>query len=208
MDNKTICFNNYSFRLFQLMIGITFLLFLTNSTAAQESDSSSTFKKLSITDSIKTDSLKIRKYHSPKKAAIFSMILPGLGQAYNKKYWKIPVVYAAAGGLMYSFQFNQSRYIKYRNAYSDRLNGIPDDYIGKYSNDQLNTLFKYYNRYRDLTVIGFAALYAINIIDASVDAHLFTFDVSDDLSFNIHPTLINTANVNHYTTALSLNIKF
>jgi hypothetical protein len=208
MDNKTICFINYSHRLFQLIIGITFLLFLTNRTTAQVSDSSSTFKKLSITDSIKTDSLKIKKYHSPKKAVVFSMILPGLGQAYNKKYWKIPLVYAAAGGLMYSFQFNQSRYIKYRNAYSDRLKGIPDDYIGKYSNDQLNTLFKYYHRYRDLSVIGFAALYAINIIDASVDAHLFSFNVSDDLSFNIRPTLIKTANVNHYANGLSLNIKF
>jgi hypothetical protein len=152
-----------------------------------------------------------KKYHSPKKAALFSAVLPGAGQVYNKKWWKLPIIYAGAGGLAYSFQFNHSRYVKYRDAYKYRIDddaGTTDPYVGLYSNDDLNTLQKYYHRYRDLTVIGFAALYALNIIDASVDAHLFTFDVSDDLSMNVHPALINTANSNRYTTGLGLTVKF
>ena len=184
------------------------MIFLTAPIKAQTTDTTTVKKSLVSLDSIKIDSVKAKKYHSPKKAALFSMVLPGLGQAYNKKYWKIPVIYAAAGGLAYSFQFNQAHYIKYRNAYRDRLNLVPDPYLGKYSDDDLNNLFKYYHRYRDLTVIGFAALYALNIIDASVDAHLFNFDVSDDLSINVHPALINTTSMNHYTTGISLNIKF
>ncbi|MGZ4035498.1 MAG: DUF5683 domain-containing protein, partial [Bacteroidia bacterium] len=130
------------------------------------------------------------------------------GQVYNKKYWKVPFIYAAAAGLTYSLEFNQSHYVKYRNAYKDRLNGVPDPYLGIYTDDNLNTLFVYYHRYRDLSVIGFAALYVLNILDATVDAHLFNFDVSDNLSFNVHPTLINTTAINHYATGLSLNIKF
>lgn len=140
-----------------------------------------------------------------------STILPGAGQVYNKKYWKVPIIYAGAAGLAYSFQFNQSRYVKYRDAYKYRIDGdaaTTDNYIGIYSDDNLNTLQKYYHRYRDLTVIGFAALYALNIIDASVDAHLFTFDVSDDLTMKVEPTLINTAGMNNYTTGLSLKLKF
>lgn len=150
-------------------------------------------------------------YHSPKKAALLSAILPGAGQVYNKKYWKLPIIYAGAAGLAYSFQFNHSRYIKYRDAYKFRIDNdasTTDDYIGVYSDDNLNTLQKYYHRYRDLTVIGFAALYALNIIDASVDAHLFTFDVSDDLSMKIQPTLINTVGMNNYTGGINLSMSF
>jgi hypothetical protein len=187
---------NYSSRLFQLFIGITFLFFFALPSNAQV-----------------TDTTKIKpNYHSPRKATIYSTVLPGLGQIYNKKYWKAPLIYAAAGGLIYSFQFNQSHYVKYRDAYKYRIDNDPstvDNYVGKYSDSNLDELQKYYHRYRDLTVIGFAALYIINIVDATVDAHLFRFDVSDDLSLNIHPTLINnTASFNHYTTGFSLNITF
>jgi hypothetical protein len=170
-------------------------------------------KKDSITsDGDGSVKLKPGKYHSPKKAALLSAVIPGAGQIYNRKWWKVPVIYVGAGALAYSFQFNQSRYVNYRNAYKYRIDGDAstlDNYIGIYSDDNLNTLQKYYHRYRDLTVIGFAALYALNIIDASVDAHLFNFDVSDDLSLNIQPTLINTtANMDHYVTGLSLKVKF
>jgi len=188
-----------SFKLFQFFIGITFL-FLCTSVSAQVLNSNP-----------KSDTIKVKTitpYHSPKKAAIYSAILPGAGQFYNKKYWKMPIIYAGAVGLTYSFQFNQSHYVKYRNALRDRLNGNPDDYLGIYSEDQLSTLYQYYHRYRDLTVIGGLVLYVLNIVDAAVDAHLYTFNVSDDLSFNIQPTLINTYSKSNYTTGISLNIKF
>lgn len=140
-----------------------------------------------------------------------SALLPGLGQAYNKKYWKMPLIYAGFVGLAYSFNFNQTRYVKYRDAYKYRIDGdasTVDKYVGIYRDDDLFTLQKFYHRYRDLTVIGMGLLYILNIIDASVDAHLFTFNVSDDLSIRLQPTFIKTAQINHYNTGISLNIKF
>ena len=208
--HKSDIHNCIASRLFQSLVGVTFLLFFIPSSYAQHADTTIT-KSIVSNDTIKKDSVKPakpQKYHSPKKAAMYSMILPGSGQVYNKKYWKVPFIYAAAAGLTYSLQWNQSHYIKYRNAYRDRLNGVLDPTYVLYSDNDLNNDFTYFRRYRDLTVIGFAALYILNVIDASVDAHLFHFDVSDDLSFNIQPTLINTVNVNHYSTGLSLSLKF
>lgn len=147
-------------------------------------------------------------YHSPKKAALLSTAFPGLGQAYNKKYWKMPIIYAGFVGLAYSFNFNQTRYVKFRDAYKLRLEGKTDNYIDTYTDGDLDYLQKTYNRYRDLTVIGASLLYILNIIDASVDAHLFTFDVSDDLSLNLQPTFFNVAQHNQYNTGLTIKMNF
>lgn len=215
---KSITHTMIASRLFQFFIGITFLLFFTSASAQVtdtliNNDSITVInKKEPINDTTNTVvTIKKGVSHSPKKAALLSTILPGAGQVYNKKYWKLPIIYAGAAGLAYSFQFNQSRYVKYRDAYKYRIDNdasTTDDYIGIYSDDNLNTLQKYYHRYRDLTVIGFAALYALNIIDASVDAHLFTFDVSDNLSMKVEPTLINTVGMNNYTGGINLRIRF
>ncbi|MDF2436697.1 MAG: hypothetical protein K0Q95_1073 [Bacteroidota bacterium] len=197
-------------KLFQLIIGITFLFLSATQTKAQVNSDS--LKKQVIVSSDKTDTVKKEqaKFHSPKKAALLSTVLPGAGQVYNKKYWKAPVIYAGFAGLAYSFQFNQSRYVKYRDALKLRLDNDAstiDPYVDLYSDDQLSTLYQYYHRYRDLTVIGGALLYVLNIVDATVDAHLFTFNVSDDLSLNIHPALINTAG-NHFNTGIGLHLSF
>lgn len=189
-------------KLSKFSFGLFFLFLYTSGSYAQ------------LTDTIKAETVNPKSetpnYHSPKKAAWFSTALPGLGQVYNKKYWKVPVIYVGFGALAYSFQFNQSGYVKFRNAYKLRIDDDPltlDDYP-QYQNADLEMLQKYYHRYRDLSAIGIAALYLLNIVDASVDAHMFTFDVSDDLTLQFHPTLINTANVNQYTTGIGLNIKF
>ncbi len=171
--------------------------------SAQIPDGASVNRNLNLKNSFKQDTVQRVVYHSPKKAALFSAMLPGLGQVYNRKYWKVPLIYAAAGGLIYSFQFNQSRYVNYREAYKNSLNNV---YTTPYNQDQLIMLYKYYHRYRDLTVIGFATLYLLNIVDASVDAHLFHFDVSDDLSINFHPTIVNIASIHQYAAAFSLTI--
>lgn len=149
-------------------------------------------------------------YHSPKTSALMSAIIPGLGQVYNKKYWKVPVIYAGLGGLAYSINENQKKYRKYIDAYKFRIDGdsLTIDNYPRYSDDNLNTLQQYYKRFRNLSVIGFTLLYVMNIVDASVDAHMFTFDVGDDLSFHIQPTFLNIANSKKYTTGLSLNITF
>jgi hypothetical protein len=168
-----------------------------------------------VSDSVQTDSIPkrpvIKDGHSPKKAAIMSAIIPGAGQIYNKKYWKVPIIYAGIAGLGYSFNLNESKYLQYRNAYKARLDNDPStvDNFPKYSDGDLNTLQKYYHRFRDLSVIGATLLYVMNIVDASVDAHLFNFSVDDDdLSFNLQPTLINTAALNQYATGLTLKIRF
>jgi Family of unknown function (DUF5683) len=133
--------------------------------------------------------------HPPKKAALMSACLPGLGQAYNKKYWKIPIIYAGFGGLGYSFGFNQIYFKRYRDALRLRYDNDPNttDIYPFYSDDDLVTLKQFYQRWRDLSIIGMAALYTLNIIDASVDAHLFYFNVSDDLSLRAAPFMIPTA---------------
>ncbi len=188
--------------LLQLIIVITFLLFNATSSKAQLNDTT----KVNLIDTTKA---LPKKFHSPRKATLMSTFCPGLGQIYNKKYWKVPVIYAGFGALAYSINYNQNKYKTYLNAYKDALNGVPDAYTNLYANpENLNSLQHYFHRYRDLSVIGVLALYLLNVVDASVDAHLFSFDVSENLSLNIHPTLINTAYVNHYQTGVSLNIKF
>ncbi len=198
-------------RLFQTVIGITCLFFFTVSASAQVDTVKPPISKIPLPTNVTTGKAEIKKLHSPKKAALLSTALPGLGQVYNKKYWKIPIIYGGFAALGYFINTNQTKYVQYRNAYRYRIDADSttiDDYVGKYTDDNLNTLQSYYHRYRDLSVIGVALLYVLNIVDASVDAHLFTFNVDDNLSFHLHPALINTASVNHYTTGFSLSIKF
>ncbi len=138
-----------------------------------------------------TDSLV--RSHSPAKASVYSAILPGAGQVYNRKYWKVPVIYAAFAGLGYLAKWNDDRYDTYRTAYRFRVDGNPetvDGFTEVYSDNDLKLLRDYYRRNRDLSLIFAGLVYVLNIVDASVDAHLFYFDVSDNLSLNITPSVI------------------
>ena len=194
--------NRFSRQLFQLFVGvIPFLLYATKS-QAQLTDTSTAIKNTFV--EVPKSIVKI-KSHSPRKASLFSLVLPGAGQVYNKKYWKLPIIYGGFVGLAYSFNLNQTKYINYRTDYINSLSGT---YDGKYSAGQLLTLQRYYHRYRDLSVIGAAFLYILNIVDASVDAHMLTFSVSDDLSLHVYPVFINTLYSNSYTKGVSLLIKF
>ncbi len=140
---------------------------------------------------MKADTSKSKKtsVHSPKKAALYSAVLPGLGQAYNRKYWKIPIIAAGTGALFYSFNFNQSRFSSFKEELIKRQQNLGnlDPDLDRYSDANLNELQDFYRRNRDLTIVGFALLYALNIIDATVDAHLFDFSVNDDLSLHLRP---------------------
>jgi hypothetical protein len=141
-----------------------------------------------------TDSLG--KVHSPTKAILYSAVIPGLGQAYNKKYWKIPVIYAGIGVLIYSIDFNQKNYSTFKDAFIKRTDGdstTTDDYP-RYTDDNLKTLFQYYRRNRDLSYILISTLYVLNILDAYVDAELFYFDVSDKLSLRSTPFIMHSLN--------------
>jgi hypothetical protein len=144
--------------------------------------------------------------HSPRKAALYSAVLPGLGQAYNREYWKVPLVYAAIGTCTYFFVTNMDTYKRLRNSYRIRMSGNPD----LVDNDNLtknldNQSVKYnrdlYRQYVDYSVLFFILSYGLNIIDATVFAHLRNFDMSDDLSMRISPTLINNR-----TLGIGINI--
>jgi hypothetical protein len=131
------------------------------------------------------------KLHSPTKAAVFSAVLPGLGQAYNKKYWKIPIVYAGLGLLTYFVINNTREYKKYQEAYNYVASGdstdIDNDLVGTYDEQQLLDGKNYYRRNMELSYIIGGLWYILNIIDASVDAHFFDYDISEDLSIRFDP---------------------
>jgi hypothetical protein len=173
--------------------------------------------KAQIKDSVNSsaDSTKLAKatkkkiYSGPRKASILSAVLPGLGQAYNRKFWKIPIVYAGLGGFGYMFYFNNSQYNDFRKEVRAAYDNDPSTlYDTRYSPDQLQILKLYYRKYRDIAIIGMSVVYLVNIIDANVDAHLKTFDVSDDLSINVEPwyQIINKGN--SFGTATGLTLKF
>jgi hypothetical protein len=120
---------------------------------------------------------------APSKAAFYSAILPGLGQAYNKKYWKIPIVYGALGTGIYAYTWNNKKYHEYRDAYKRRLAGYNDDNLQYLDDTRLISGQKFYQKNRDLAAIITVGLYILNIVDANVDAHLIQFNVNDNLSF-------------------------
>lgn len=131
----------------------------------------------------------------PAKAALWGLI-PGGGQVYNRDFWKVPLVYAALGGMSYSVLFSNTRYQEFRRAYLIRTDGDsttidtgPRTALYR-SDDNVRRAREFYRRNRDLSVIGTALVYGLSIAEALVDAHLSTFSVSDDLSLRVTPTLV------------------
>lgn len=125
---------------------------------------------------------------SPARAAFYSAVLPGLGQAYNGKYWKIPIVYTALGVGVYFYLNNDKEYDRYRAAYKSRLAGeMDDEFISEEGEELISTeglidAQKFYQRNKEISLLVIVGMYALNIIDANVDAHLQQFNVSEDLS--------------------------
>lgn len=141
----------------------------------------------------------------PSKAAFYSAILPGLGQAYNKKYWKIPLVYGAIGTSMYFYLDNNKKYHSYRDAYKKRLLGLPDEY--DYLDDsRLIAAQRFYQRNRDLSLLVTIAFYVLNIVEANVDAHLAQFNVNDKLSLS--PDIYQNEFTTKPNIGLTFNYKF
>ncbi len=133
------------------------------------------------------------KPHSARKATLYSTFLPGLGQAYNQQYWKIPIIYAGFGTLVYFIQFNGKNYNLYKKTYIDYLDGgtkWKDIVVSNSPEEELKFYKDYYRRWLELSVIGTAAWYALNIIDANVYGHLFHFDISRDLTLDLRPAVI------------------
>ena len=150
----------------------------------------------------------------PLKATMLAITFPGLGQVYNRKYWKIPLVYAGFGALVYTISFNGKNYNKMMKAYQDFTDKIPgtasyipliswaepsaydpvlfpesyDPSKASWVKDRLLEAVDFYKKYRDLSYIGIAAWYLISVIDANVDASLFNYDISNKLDLAITPT--------------------
>ena len=129
------------------------------------------------------------KSKNVKKASLYSAIIPGAGQIYTEKYWKIPIIYSGLIASAYYIKQNNHQYKLYRSTYLNRINNDnnTDQFQGEYSNQDLVTLTDFYRRNREVSTLLFTLTYLLNIIDASVSAHLFSFDVSEDLSMNIKP---------------------
>ena len=162
-----------------------------------------------------TKPLKKRFMAEPLKATMMAVVFPGLGQIYNRKFWKIPLVYAGFGGLIYSASVNSTNYNLYMKAYQDFTDAIPEtnSYLKliladpstydpvlypktfnpsstSYYKDGLLRFVDYYKRYRDLSYIGIAGWYLLSILDANVDASLFNYDISNNLDIAVVPMQI------------------
>lgn len=164
----------------------------------------------------------------PKKAVLLALI-PGMGQIYNRKYWKLPIVYGAFMGCLYAVTWNNRSYQEYAEAYKDIVydfekkvpeedwhkswqeitNGDPKDLIDNTRfHEQLKGRKDYYRRYRDLSIIITAGVYALSIIDAYVDAQLFDFDITPDLSMRVEPVVSPKTSYSSSTYGLNCSIKF
>lgn len=201
-----------------LLLSVVYLSF------GQLADTSVTKKILATKDSIvrpkeknplfkETDSIKLKNpnFRDPKKAALRSAILPGWGQVYNKKIWKVPIVYAALGGTGYYFVYSLNWYKRTRQGYkvADAYIKNPTDTSGFASvnpflidlvkNKDLTTLKYYRDSYRrdvDYSAVYFMIAWILNVVDATVDAHLSTFDVNPNLTLQIQPGYSDMAKTN------------
>ena len=145
---------------------------------------------------------------APSKAAFYSAVLPGLGQGFNKKYWKIPIVYAAIGSSAYLYDFNNKKYWDYRNAYKSRKAGYKND---PYQNlilddDRLLDGADFHKKNRDLSMVFIVGFYILNILDANIDAHLKQYNVNESLT--IKPYINNDIEFYEQSIGISLNLNF
>ena len=141
----------------------------------------------------------------PKRAGMYSAIIPGAGQLYTKKYWKIPIIYAGLITSAYYFRENENLYNLYKKTYLDRVvYGVRSDALtNRYTDANLLTLTDHYRRNREVSALLFTLTYILNIVDASVSAHLFDYDMTEDISLNFQPIYMVKENAN----GLSLSIK-
>ena len=200
-----------------LLLASILLIFQAGSVAGQEIPPDTVYTASAMPADTLTEEV-----HSPRKAAIFSAILPGLGQGYNRKYWKIPLVYGGFAALGYYIGFNNKNYKISKNAYIDLTDDDPgtDSYMkleqiiyynlnnpSEVENLKRGLLRRqdYFRRNRDLLFILTLGFYGLNIIDASVDAHFFKWDISDDLTMKWQPAMDQYNNKNIFSLYCTIN---
>jgi hypothetical protein len=168
--------------------------------------SAAAFYIASVADALVVHS---KEKHSPVTATVLSVVFPGMGQVYNRKLWKVPIIFGGVASLVYVVDFNQRGYNRFGDAYRSYPN---DEFGGTRSQTELQYFRDAYRRNRDLSIISLVGFYLLNIIDANVDAHFFDWDISDDLSLNLEPTLgrgVFATNASPYSNVgFRLNLKF
>jgi len=195
----------------KIVYSIVFILFFFCFSYSQDDKTSGDLSTdlVVVKDSINTKRKPLNVL-APSKAAFYSAVLPGLGQAYNKKYWKIPLVYAAIGIPAYLYVKNDKDYDLYRDAYKRRLAGFPQgsegDLFPSVSDDGLIRAQQQLRRNKELALLITIGMYVLNIVDANVDAHLLQFNVDEDLSFRPHVKYNQMENTTDL--GLTLNFKF
>lgn len=212
-----------------LFTAVLFGLFALVSTA-QEKDSIPNTKNQEV-DSLQNDlkkegivvidTLKKKKVRinplAPSKAAFYSAVFPGLGQIYNKRYWKAPIVWGAIGAAIYGYTLNDNQYNIARTAFKRRQAGFTDDELfdrngdgvgPDFGLDDLQNIQEARQRDRDLWLLAAIGVYVLNIIDANVDAHLKQFNVDEDLSFDMQPFLNRNPITNIPNYGMAVVVKF
>ena len=141
-----------------------------------------------------------------------SALLPGLGQIYNKKIWKVPIIYAGFGVMTYFIVTNTDEYLTYSCAFIEKNNNAPNgnyqDLTKKYTADELLSAREYYRRNLEISILLTAVWYVLNIVDATVDAHLFTYNISKDLTMNVQPALLEPTPDRKYSSGVKICFKF
>jgi hypothetical protein len=216
------------YKLLSLLFVCLFSLILcraqeTNEPGIQEIDSTVTTvlkgDKIVVLDSIMATKEAINPL-APSKAAFYSAVLPGLGQIYNKQYWKAPIVWGALGGSVYMYTLKNDTYRRFRTAFIRRQAGFTDDEFYDLNGDNepgqapdfdagdLESQQERFQEERDLWLVAAIVIYALNIIDANVTAHLKQFNIDDDLSFDFQPFLDLNRVSNSANYGMALTIKF
>ena len=179
----------------RFLLIIAILIFPIITTAQEKNNEGKLGKNIVILDSTSRSDINPL---SPAKAAFYSAVLPGLGQAYNKKYWKIPLVYGALGTGIFFYLDNNKEYDRYRDAFKRRLAGFNDDEFWgtdsndnplsspQISNDALIRAQRTLSRNREISLLVTIGIYVLNIIDANVDAHLLQYNVDENLALKPH----------------------
>lgn len=208
---------------FERYVIVLVLLMLVTLQPANSQDSlkvADSKTKIINMDSLSRDTTSIVVFkHSPTKAALLSAVFPGLGQIYNKKYWKLPILYAGLSISAYFLIDNQKLYKKYYDGWVNYSNthslsavkglSLINPYIIEH--DQIELAFEWYvpqfRRNRDWSVVFVTGFYVLGILDAAVDAYLFDYDISDKLTLKVHPTIINsTLCRNAFGVSLNFNL--
>ena len=212
---------------------IIILTVLSSCLFAQEDDTLLVASDMTITDSIiLQDTLKSKvglgqkiknlpsKWNlffndetpKPKKALWMTFVLPGSGQAYNNKHWKIPIVYVGVGALSYAIAFNTRNYKRFKTAYIYRLDGddntVEEALTVDLTNESLQNVREGYRNNLERSYMGLIGFYALVGVDAFVDAHLQNFDVSDELSWKLKPSLQNQDLAANPSAGMTLSLTF